>query len=158
MSVEVIGWQETQKRLTSLAEALYDAEDQKLFSSAAGAIASSAQRNAPKSDRVRLRAVKGRSFKTWHAPGRLRNAIISGGWRQSADSRRRYGPGAYAQVNLKSQYRRTAPYGAIVEKGRTSWRPFPGRNYFRRAVQEVGPRELGRIAAAYKRIVERRYK
>lgn len=156
--VEVIGWQEAQKRLTKLADELYDAEDQRLFTVAARAIADSARQKAPKSDRIRLRGARGRAFKEWHTPGRLRKAIIAGGWRQSADARRRYGPGAYAQVNLKSAYRNTAPYGAIVEKGRSSWRPFAGRNYFRSSVQQVGPRELNRIANAYKSLIERRYR
>lgn len=156
--VEVIGWQETQRRLAKLAEELYSTEAQQLFNAAARTVGNTARQKAPRSDRTRMRGVKGAAFKVWQTPGRLRKAIIAGGWRQSADARRRFGPGAYAQVNLKRNYRNTAPYGAIVEKGRSSWRPFAGRNYFRSSVQQVGPRELNRIANAYKSLIERRYR
>lgn len=163
MGVEITGLQEFKDKLAGLAESLYDGEKQKLFTEAAKAIALAARHNAPKSKTPKLWQPKSlnkfgaKKFKVWHVPGTLRKAIVSKGFK-GVDAIRRYGPGAWAHVNLKPNYLRTAPYGHIVETGRKSFRPFPGRFYWRRAVEGTGRVELNRITVAYKRMIDARSK
>lgn len=157
MSSALIGYEELVAKLRRIADSPYDDDANQAFLAAAQVIAAAARRNAP-----------ARS-------GRLRRAIVAGTWRRSSDAKRRYGPGAWAQVNLLRRYVRTAPHGHLVEAGRKAVRPrrpwrdgpsgrwvapkavrgFAGRYFFRRAVEENQSVALDRAAAKLQEIADK---
>lgn len=170
------GFAEEALRLT---ESLYDDEATKVYLAGAREIQREAQKLAPRGRHVAFTTAKGYRVD----PGRLRRAIVARTWRQGRDARRRYGPGAYVQVNLKRKSgKETAPYGHIVEGGRRPvvakksflfWREgvgdrdlvkvrrvagYSGRNYFQRAVAATAPRVLERMTIEAQRQIEKRYR
>lgn len=148
MSLTVIfsGATDLSKRLAGITAGLSDEIAQRAYLGAAQALAARAKQNAPK------------------VTGRLRRAIIARPFRQNTVLR--YGPGAYAQVNLRRQAV-TAPYGHIVESGRISTgksarkgvrvHGFAGRRYFGRAVESMGLSELEKATDNLNRTLKQRY-
>lgn len=172
MAVKVYGKEELDKLLAGIRDGLSDESSQAIFLAAAQAIANRARTLAPKSD------------ESQH-PGQLRRAIRAKAFRAGAV--RRFGPGAWAQLQLKREYGLNAFYGHIVESGRKpmsyagagkvgkpkkafSWvgisgfrfftrrvRGFSGRRFFERAVTEAGPAELERAVARLQSLLTSKY-
>lgn len=148
MSLTIIfgGVPELRSRLKDITEGLSDSTAQRAYLGAAQALAARARANAPRDT------------------GRLKKAIISRGFKDA--NVLRYGPGAYAQVNLRKQAT-TAPYGHIVESGRIATDKskrkgvrtsgFAGRFYFARAVEAIGMAELEKATANLNTTMKRRY-
>lgn len=148
MSLTVIfsGVTDLQKRFVSMTAGLSDTTAQQAYLGAARALAARARSNAPQ------------------RTGRLKRAIIARGF--SASTSLRYGPGAYAQVNLRRQVT-AAPYGHIVESGRIATPKsarkgvrisgFAGRRYFARAVETFGVVEVAKAADTLNATMKRRY-
>jgi hypothetical protein len=169
------------RRFLSLVDGLYTDEVNRVFGAAARLVASTAKRLAPQSqaftqvyfNRNRAYYSVGRTTQ----PGRLRKAIISKSYNRA--SVMRYGPGAFAQVNLKVGRGNRAPYGHIVESGRKAsrakskkgfafWaskgfvRPknvaaFTGRFFFKRAVDQTSSTVIDRASTAVQREIAKRY-
>lgn len=180
--VAVEGAEALGKRFLSLVDGLHSDEVNRVFGSAAALVARTAKRLAPKSAPVtQVSFSKKRAFfsvgKTSES-GRLKESIISRAFRSSAVQR--YGPGAFAQVNLKVRGgNRRAPYGHIVESGRKASKAknrffvflgsrgfvktpqvagFAGRFYFRKAVDQTSGQALDVAARAVEREIVKRYK
>jgi hypothetical protein len=155
--IEFVGAAELAAKLHAMASAVYEVEAQQIFLAAAKPIAAQARRNAPV------------------VSGRLGASIVARAFRTTAYATRRYGPGAFAQVNLTRKYSTSAPYGHVVESGRkayakpVSWvtlggrrlftrrvAGFSGRYYFREAVDATGTMAVERAAAKMKLLIESR--
>lgn len=167
--MEFVGVEELRRRCEALRGTVRtDAEISQVFLAAARAVRDAARAKAPRGKHPAF----GRK-----QPGRLKAAIMAKAYKPK--DTKRYGPGAFAQVNLKITYGRTAPYGLIVEKGRKSrseagsgyfhWRGpygrwtktkavrgFSGRRFFEAAVREVGPTALERATAKLATIIEKK--
>lgn len=157
MSAVFQGYEEFVAKLLRVVNTPYDDDANRAFLAAAQLIASAARRNAPQ------------------RTGALRKAIIAGSWRRGSDAARRFGPGAYAQVNLLKRYVRTAPHGHLVEGGRKAVSPkrpwknnltgqwvgkrivrgFAGRYFFRRAVQENETAALEKAVSTLQALIEK---
>lgn len=145
--VVITGVAELSARLKALAAGLSEETDNQVYLAAAKAIADRARSNAP------VGKYKPRNAK--QQPGRLRKAIIARAFGSAATLR--FGPGAFAQVNLSPRYATTAPYGHIVESGRKGRNWFMGRHYFERAVSNLGDAELEKAATKLDALLKRRY-
>lgn len=166
------------ERMKQFESRLYDDEMNRVFLRASQALAAVARRNAPVGKHASF-GLRGRSEKPRQA-GRLRKAIIAKAYSKSTVQR--YGPGAFAQVNLQRRFVNTAPYGHIVEGGRQrtttrtgkmwAWyeggsgltfvrkrevRGFAGRYFFRRAIDTAGPRLLQVATTEAIAQIEKRY-
>lgn len=171
----IVGAPEFAEKMRRLTDSL--SEDDivsRVYLAAAKVIAASAKRMAPTGKHPAFSSFGRVRYQKY--PGRLKKAIVAAQWRP--DVIRQYGPGAYAQVNLKRARGVTAPYGHIVAGGRKPsaakrhffWREgmgarefvkarrvkgFAGRNYFQRAVAANAQRVLDRATAAVKRQIEK---
>ena len=184
--VSILGAKEFSAEMTRLAESLYEDEAGRVYLAAAKVIAAEARRLAPMGRYPAFAAIsyqKGtgqlrRGYQK--APGRLRKAIVAAQFKRA--KAQRFGPGAYAQVNLKRSRGVTAPYGHIVAGGRRAavarkgyffWREgsgsrqfvktrtvagFAGRDYFQRAVVSRSQAVLDRATEEVRRQIERRYR
>jgi hypothetical protein len=128
VKVELIGRESLVRRVLAIANSPYEEDTAKALGAAAAQLARTVRSLAP----VRT--------------GRLRTATIGRAWTQSADARRRYGPGAFAQTNLKPRYVNTAPYGHIVEERRHMWQ---------RGIEQGGQLALDQAAAKIHQIQQR---
>lgn len=114
MRLEVVGIPEIQKRLMDISRGLSDDTAANVYLGAAQAMSKRAKELAPLGNHP---AYGGASKKyPAKAPGTLRKAIIARKFKPAAIQK--YGPGAFAQVNLKVEYKNQAYYGHIVEGGR----------------------------------------
>lgn len=177
--VSILGAKEFSAEMARLAESLYEDEAGRVYLAAAKVIAAEARRLAPMGRHPAFAAIGGLN-RYQKQPGRLRKAIVAAQFKRA--EAQRFGPGAYAQVNLKRSRGVTAPYGHIVAGGRRTstarkgfffWREgsdsrqfvktrtvagFSGRDYFQRAVVSRSQAVLDRAAEEVKRQIERRYR
>lgn len=144
----ITGFPELLARLKEMTAGLSEDTDTAVYLAAARNLADRARDYAPKGQ---YRA-KGKK-----QPGRLKKAIIAKAFNRP--SVLRFGPGAFAQVNLSPRYATTAPYGHIVESGRQGGKhgAFAGRRFFERAVSVLGESELEAAATKLNALLKRRY-
>lgn len=179
IGVVIAGTKEFDDHVRKLVESLSDDETNKVFLAAARAIATAARRYAPRGKHPAFSAFGGRGrAQKW--PGRLRQAIVAKAFSRAA--RRKFGPGAFAQVNLKPRMRVTAPYGHIVAGGRQRavarqghffWRSgtgardfvktravagFEGNDFWQRGVSEKADVILEKISESIQRQIAKRNK
>ena len=181
--VTIEGGEALGKRFLSLVDGLYSDEINRVFGAGASLVARTARQMAPKSTPVtQVSFSKRRAFysvvRTTDASGRLRKSIISRAFKR--DAVMRFGPGAFAQVNLKVRSgQNRAPYGHIVESGRKKSTSksgkffaffgtrgfvktktvgaFSGRYFFRRAVEATSSSVIDAAAKAAAREIVKRY-